>query len=158
RMLGVWAGRIMEENAADQYNQELVNTLKDIWAQAQKDNRTDEFINIAQSDDPVIRDAWDTLGWRIKAEAEEAFGADTFMVRKDMVNDAIGYRSASVTDIWTGVSRWKPEHQEKIQEALDTIIGTKAYQWLRQGENLVHDAVSFAKTTIIVRSIVVGVD
>lgn len=77
RMLGVWAGRILEEEAAHEFNATLVNTLKEIHDKAVKDG-TDkgEFVNVADKDhpDPVVRDAWNALGWRIKAEAEKAFG------------------------------------------------------------------------------------
>lgn len=104
----------------------------------------------------MIKDAWNTLGWRIKQEVEEQFGEpDVFMVRRDMVDDAIGYRAASVTDIWSGVSRWSETSQEHVRQALE-MVGPGAFAWLRKAENLVGDAVSYAKTMIIIRSVAVG--
>lgn len=64
--------------------------------------------------DQVIRDAWDTMGYKLKENAAELFGEDTLMIRKDMVNDALGFYQASVRDAWTGVSRWSPEAQNAI--------------------------------------------
>lgn len=155
RMLGNWAGRILEESAAEEANSTLARTMKEIW-DARGDTE-DQFINVAESDDPVIRDAWDTLGWRIKAEIEELFGEKTFMVRKDMVDDAIGYRAATTTDAWSGVSRFSKENQERIMAFAEGLMGTKAFSILRRAENNLNDLVSLAKTTIIVRSVVVGV-
>lgn len=76
RMLGVWAGRIVEEKAAEEYNSALLTVLKETWDQAVREGRTDKFTNVADENhpDPVVRDAWDTLGWRMKAEANRAFG------------------------------------------------------------------------------------
>lgn len=160
RMLGVWAGRILEENAAEDFNTELVQTLKKIYDD-QKDGREDEFVNIADPKikDPVIRDAWDTLGFKIKQDAAEIFGQDNFVpVRRDMVNDAIGYRAAAVTDPWTGISRWSPEAQKVVRDTATRILGKDAFKRLSQGQTLINDAVSYAKTSIIVRSMVVAFD
>lgn len=142
--MGVWAGRILEETVSDEANTELVKTIKAIWDDAVAKGETDQFVNVADPKikDPVYKDAWDTLGWRIKAEAEEAFGArDSFMVRRDMIDDAIGYRAVSVTDPWTGVSRWSEEGLKTTREFLE-LIGPGLYKRLRQGENLVTDFVS----------------
>ncbi|MBB1499652.1 hypothetical protein [Paracoccus sp. MC1862] len=71
------------------------------------------------------------------------------------MDDAIGYRAASVTDFWTGTSRWSDDSQKVVRETLE-MLGPKAFPWLRKAENLVQDVVSYAKTTII-RSVVVAV-
>lgn len=158
RMLGIWAGRILEETVSDEANTQAVAVMKELYDDGVASLRTDEFVNIIESDDPVIQDAWNTLGWRVKAEIQETFGNGQFMVRRDMVNDFLGYRAASVTDPWSGISRWNPETQKKLQKAAEFVIGNDAFKRLRQGENLVQDLVSYAKTTIIVRSIKVAVD
>ena len=44
-----------------------------------------------------IRDAWNTLGWRIKQEGMEAFGKAIIMVRRDMVDDAVASRAYPAT-------------------------------------------------------------
>lgn len=111
RMLGVWVGRILEEEAADKANDSVVKVAKEIWDNL-KGKQAGDFINVAdpKNKDPVVRDAWKTFGWQVKQEAEAVFGApDTFWVRKDMVRDLTGYRSPGIRDAWTGISRWKPE-------------------------------------------------
>ena len=164
RMLGVWSGRILEETLADEYNKSLVQALKQIHEsetglKAVK-NRSDEYENMAdpKHPDPVVRDAWNTLGWQIKQDAAEIFGKPGYLpVRRDMMNDALGYRAAGVTDAFTGITRFSPKTQEQIQKTMTFILGNDAFKRLSQGEKLVQNGVSYAKTTIIVRGLVVGV-
>ncbi len=61
-------------------NTELVATMKGIWDKAVAAREADQFVNVADPEikDAVIKDAWNTFGWRIKAEVGEAFGPDTF--------------------------------------------------------------------------------
>src|SRR5690606_35492552 len=117
-----------------------IQTLKDLWDKGNADSRHREFVDISTSEDPVIQDAWNILGWKFKQEAQELFGDAGVMIRKDMIDDAIGYRSASVTDPWTGVTRWDEESSENIATFLSDITGDKAFAWLKRGETFVHDA------------------
>lgn len=158
RMLGAWSGRILEESEADNFNHALVQTLKKIHDE-QGSDRADEFVNAADPkiDDPVVRDAWNTLGWQIKADARKVFGAkDYFPVRRDMLNDALGYRAASVTDPWTGISRLSEKSQKAMMDAATFIMGKDAFKYLSKSQGVVSDVVSYAKTTIIVRSVLVS--
>jgi hypothetical protein len=95
------------------------------------------------------------MGWRVKSDAEYLFGKDTFWVKKDQRDDILGYRAAGVTDAWTGISNWSPEFREAFRDGAKVLMGNKAYRWLSTAESGVQDVVSVAKTTIIVRSIVV---
>ncbi|MGI3212633.1 hypothetical protein ACROSR_16150 [Roseovarius tibetensis] len=72
------------------------------------------------------------------------------------MKDAIGYRAASTTDAWTGVSRWDPKTQAQFKKAAKRILGHKAYARLKKSEQVVQDTVSYAKSTIIVRAVVVA--
>lgn len=158
RMLGVWSGRIVEETQSDKFNETLVQTLKKTYDKALSDNNARGFINVADPDikDPVIRDAWKTMGWKIKQDAAEIFGEpDTLWVRKDMIQDAIGFHQASVRDAWTGNTRLPESWQTGIKDVATTIFGKDAYKRMVQGEDIVSQVVSAAKTTIIVRSTVV---
>jgi hypothetical protein len=123
--LGVWSGRILEETLSDEYNKSLVQALKQIHdndtGPLSAKNRSDEYVNIAdpKHPDPVVRDAWNTLGWQIKQDAAEIFGKPGYLpVRKDMINDAVGYRAAGVTDAWTGITRFSPETQKQIKKTM----------------------------------------
>lgn len=158
RMLGVWVGRILEEKLSDEVNQDLVGVLKGIYDAGRTKGELEGFVNIANPNnpDPVIRDAWNTLGWRIKREIEDAFGEGEFWVRRDMVDDAIGFRAATVTDAWTGVSRWSPETQARMREVAE-FIHPDAFKYLRKADKVLREGVSWAKETIIIRSVIVSV-
>jgi hypothetical protein len=157
RMLGVWVGRVAEEGAADVYNSELIQTLKDTYDK-HKDTKKGQFVNIADPNlkDEVIKDAWDVLGADVKAEASRFFGQAKFVpVLRDQVNDAIGYHTAGVRDMWSGVSRWSPENQKRFRETMLRIMGPKALVHLAKAEGILGDVVSYARTSIVVRSMVV---
>lgn len=157
RMMGVWSGRILEETMADKFNMSFVETMKEIHDK-QGTERAKEFVNIADPNltDKVIKDAWDTLGAEIKEQITEVFGSkDYFPVRRDMIKDAIGYRAASITDPFSGVSQWSETSQKNIVTGATAIFGKNAYKYMTQGEGFVTDGVSYAKTTIVIRSLVV---
>ena len=156
RMLGNWMGRIIEEREADHHNAALVEVLWNVHDKASGVDRSEQFVNIAVSDDPVHKDVWDTLGWQIKRDIAEKFGRENFFpVKRDMINDALGYRAASITDAWTGTSRWDPKTQKAFRDLATVMMGKDAMKRLAQGERGLQDGVSWAKTTIVVRSLVV---
>ena len=158
-MLGAWTGRILEEEISRETNKQLLQAVKEVYdAQGHEPKHADDFTNVADPfhKDPLVRDAWATLGHEIKELAEEMYGRkDFFPVRKESVKDVIGVRSASVTDAWTGLSRWNPKAQEAFRDLFTMFFGTNAMRYLVNAQNLVQDGVSHAKTTIIVRSIFV---
>ena len=161
RVLGAWSGRIVEETLANTFNKGLIQTIKKMYDDATPEERRSQFINMADPNikDPVIRDAWNVMGYRLKQNAKDVFAAeDTFMVRKDMANVALGFHSASVRDAWTGTSRWKPEAQEAFRTAATVIFGTDAYKRLVQFENGLKSVVSYAKQTMLIRSMTIILD
>ena len=81
-----------------------------------------------------------------------------FMVRKDLINDIIGFRLPSITDAWTGVSRWKPQTQERIRKIAEIFFGNNAYKYIYNTELGLIKTVSFARNNIVIKSVSVGVD
>ena len=160
RMLGVWAGRLLEEEAAHGFNETLVDTLVQQYRRDVDKGLSSDYVNVASKnlDDPIYKDAWNTLGAGIKEYAAEKFGSENFFpVRKNMIEDAMGYRAASITDAWTGASRLPEPAMKAVRDLSTLVLGKNAYPWMKKGEMFVQDAVGVAKTTIIVRSAVVGV-
>jgi hypothetical protein len=43
------------------------------------------------------------------------------MVRRDMIDNTVGYRGGSISELWTGPSKLKPEHK-KLLRKIFTII------------------------------------
>jgi hypothetical protein len=107
-MIGAWAGRQEEEKRAQGFNRLLVDRLWDAWQEGKPKGRQGEFVNLAYPDldDPIQREAWKLVPAEMRDYIREKFGDAGFMVRRDMVNNSVGYRAASVADAWTGESRF----------------------------------------------------
>lgn len=155
-MLGAWAGRQAEEELGGQYNRMLVDNLKKIWDR-DKAKRSDEFVDLSDADahkDRVYADSWEMVPNDLRDYIKEVFGEDGFPIRKDMINNAVGYRAASITDAWTGISRMSDEHQKAFVKIVTAIHGD-AYTYLATAEKAIQAGVSVVKSTIVVRSIII---
>ncbi|KZZ27738.1 hypothetical protein A3753_30585 [Sulfitobacter sp. HI0082] len=62
RMLGVQSGRILEEELSNEFNKTLLKEMRRRYLADKKAGRLDEYVDLAQSNDPVHQDTWDTLG------------------------------------------------------------------------------------------------
>ncbi|WP_295075813.1 hypothetical protein [Tabrizicola sp.] len=153
-MLGAWAGRQAEEELAQQYNRMLVDNLKTIWDR-DKAKRGNEFVDISDSKDKIHTDSWDMVPNDLRAIIKEVFGDDGFPIRKDMINNAVGYRAASITDPWTGISRMDEKYQEGFVKVVTAIMGKDAFTYLATAEKGIPAGVSVVKSTIVVRSIII---
>lgn len=154
--LGAWRGRQMEELLARIMNTGLVNNLKEVWDEAKKEKRTGDFEDISSSKDKVIQDSWNVIPQDMKESLIEAFGDDGVMIRKDMIVDAVGVRSASVGDSWTGTTRLSKRNQERIKNALMAVFGNKAYRYAVTAEDFVQGLVTTAKVAIVIKSVKVA--
>lgn len=152
-MLGAWAGRQAEEELGQKFNQMLVDNLKTIW-ERDKAKRGDEFVDLSVSEDPIHKDSWDMVPNDLKAYIKEVFGDDGFPIRKDMINNAVGYRAPSITDPWTGISRMPKEFQEGFVKVATALHGD-AFTYLATAEKAIQAGVSVVKSTIVVRSVII---
>ncbi|AMD43541.1 virion RNA polymerase [Pseudomonas phage ZC08] len=150
--LGKWRGRQIEESTAEQINRVIVDELESAY---NKDTKKGEYVNLLNlnTDDPVVKDALSILNKEAIRYSKDTYGR--MMVRKELLNNVIGYRQAGVADIWNGISRLKPETRRQIQRALETMIGPKAFKYMVQGENALRGLVADAKQLIVVKSVVI---
>ena len=162
-MMGAWIGRQYEEKLALAFNTELINKLNTIWKEGEANGRADEFVDLSTSKDPIHQDTWKLVTNETKDIIKGTFGTK-FMVRKDMINDAVGFRSVSVGDLWTGNNRMKPAVQEQIRKSLMGIFGlfgtkhgAKAFEYLVKSETVIQNVVTEAKVLIVVKSVIVPV-
>lgn len=153
-MMGAWAGRIVEEQLAGEFNTQLIEKLYADWSTA-KDR--DAFVDISDTNDKVWADTWNMFPQGLKKQIKDKFGSDGFPIRRDQVIDAVGTRSASIGDAWNGVTRWDDATQKRIQEVATGILGKGAYRKLVAAERMVQDFVTDAKVLIVVKSIFIPV-
>ncbi len=154
QMMGAWVGRQIEERLGYHFNRQLIDVLKKHYDEGKADGRGDEYIDLISSKDPIHQDTWALFPNSTRDDIKAVFG-DKFMIRKDMLNDAVGYREASVGDLWSGNSRMKPAYAEAIRKRLTGIFGEKAYTYLVNAEKLVQNVVTEAKVMIVVKSVIV---
>lgn len=156
KMLGVWRGRQVEEETAGIYNTQLIDRLDEMYKKDLAAGKGAEYVNIFSDKDRVLRDAVRLLPQEARDQMQNITGLeDTFMVRRDMLNDALGYRTASIGDPWTGNSRWSQETQDTLKKLALGLVGNKAYQYALNSERFIQGYVSDAKTLIVVKSVVV---
>lgn len=158
RAIGVWRGRQVEEAKAQRFNDMLIENLHRMYENDIKMSASNksQYVNLLGSKlDPVTADALKLMNSETRQKAESLFGEGELWVRRDMLNDALGYRAASVGDAWSGNSRWSPETLDTFKKAMLGVFGNRAYKYVMGGENLVQNLVKEAKTLIVVKSVVV---
>lgn len=157
QMIGAWSGRHIEESLAESFNEILIDRIHDAWEKGKADDREDEFVDLSDKDleDEVYKDAWQIIPQQTKDYISETFGDSGFMVRKDMINNAVGYRDISVGQAWTGSSRMSEPVKKAIRDVTETIMGRNAYRNMVVAEKAWQAGISVAKNTIVIRSVIV---
>lgn len=168
---GIWLGRLHEERVAHGLNQGAANQLRQTWDEGQAEGRHKEFVNIRQpydlknpnpKVDRVILNVWETLPYHTKIQLENAFADGSknppIWIRRDQLNDAIGYHKASVTNFFTGDNRYQKATNANVAALSRQILGKNAYKYLAIGEDGWKALISSAKDTIIVKSLVVALN
>lgn len=156
KAIGQWRGRQVEEGFSQVFNNALMTNLKTMYERdlrANPDNAR-QYVDVLASKDPVIRDAVRLMNHETKAMAKKLFGK-TLMVRRDMLNDVLGYRAASLGDAWTGNSRWSPETLKAVRNIATAAFGNDAYKTFMKAEKMIQNVVSDAKVLVVVKSVVV---
>lgn len=159
KMIGVWRGRQVEEAKAQFFNERLVDALHDMYESDTKSSSTAQEMYVDLFDkktDKVIADAASLFSAETRKYIKSKFGEE-FYVRKDMLNDAIGYRSASTGDVFTGNTRWSRETTDTAKKLALGLFGNKAYSYVTNAERVLQNFVQDARTIIVVKSVVVPI-
>jgi len=151
--MGIRSGRQVEEALSHELNKTLIDRLRDMWNK-DKLTRSNEYVNLFKSKDPIHKDAVKIFSNETMEYIRARFPEGLY-VRKDMIDDAVGYRSASVGDVWTGNSRWSPATQKQVKKVLMGMFGNKAYQRVVQAESLLQNIIQDIRVVIVIKSIVV---
>ncbi len=135
----------------------LVDQVWEIWDGGKKDGRASEFVNLADENlkDPIQAEAWKLVPAEMRDYISEKFGDSGFMIRRDMIDAAVGHRSASVADAWTGKSGISEPARKAFTDAFTVLWGTNAFSRLVRAEKFWQAGVSIAKNSIVIKSIIV---
>lgn len=153
--IGEYFGRKYEELFGNESNKAAIDELYDLYS---NDIDKDQYINVSTISDKTIKDIWNNIPRELKIKIENKFGKDKFFIRKDMINNAIGYRNFSIGDIFNDENNnINPEFKRIIVDFVKTIFGNNAYNYMVQAERILKSAVATAKDIIVIRSVVVPV-
>ena len=153
-MLGAWAGRHVEETTAYAYNVALIDQLDAIW-QSREKGTDNLYVNLKTTKDPIYRESFNLIPQNVKAYIDTKFEGEGLWVRKDQANLSVGYREASLADMWTGKTRMPKEVQKAVTATTQLIMGRNAMKWVVQSEDVLQGVVSTAKDIIVIKSLVV---
>lgn len=154
--IGMWLGRQAEEEIAREFNGQVVGVLKKVWDDHKDTSRAEEFVDITDPKAPAtLQDTWNTIPRETQAMLRQEFGG-AVMVRKDMLNNALGYRSASIGDAFTGMGDLPEDVREAIVHTAAALLGKNAYRYLVATERAWQGLIGAAKDVIVVRSGVVA--
>ena len=159
QMMGAWKGRQVEEAKSQIVNRIMIERLKEMYDADLKRGNKDQYIDLfapSKIKDPVLVDGINLMTAEMRQYAQSVFG-DQFMVHKSMVEDVLGYRQASVGDLWTGTSRLSEETRNRLTKMAGEVFGNDAYRYLVKGEEILQNFVSDAKMTIVIKSVIVPV-
>lgn len=154
--IGMWMGRQAEEALATEFNGQVVTVLKKIWDDHKNTSRANEFVDVSGKGVPAsVRDAWNTIPRDTQRMLKDEFRGPV-MVRLDMLNNALGYRSATIADAFLGMGDLPEDIRDGIVKVSAALLGKNAYRWLVAGERAWQGVVGAAKDVIVVRSGVVA--
>ena len=156
KVIAVLKGRQEEEKLAEEFNKILIDRAFELKEKDYENNK-DSYINLSTSDDPIHQDIWNVIPKTTKQYINKVFGKNQFYIRKELLNNMVGYRVPSVQDLFTGKSRFDKKTQETFQKLVMTVFGDKAFKYLSVTEKGIQSVVGFTKESIVVKSIAVPV-
>ena len=165
--LGKWSGRLKEEQAAGAFNRTFVDALKEKYDEDVAAGRGGEYIAFgmiknANGDYELSQDLQKNKIWKesylLIPKSIREYGRNTFygpiMIRRDLINNALGFRSASVTDIFTGQTNMNEKLRTTIRDILLAMpfMGKDMFKYLSIAEEVIQGLVSEVKHIIVVKS------
>ena len=157
KILGATRGRQVEEIAASYWNHKLVDTLNlDYASSVNKQGYVDILDPKAFVNDPVNKDAVAIFS-NAFTDMIKNMGTNHLYVKRELIREVIGYRKASITDVFTGKSRLNPATLELIKSGLISVFGRNAFKYVTYAENTLVEGVQTVRTIIAIKSIVVPI-
>ncbi|EDC5808849.1 hypothetical protein GAT48_03070 [Salmonella enterica] len=157
KVMAAWEGRIAEEIQAARYNNMLMQRLHEMYKKDARMGNAYQYLTINKnSTDPQLKEIYELMPIEMKEMAKEIWPNGDIKVRKDLLNNAFGYREPSVLNMWTGNSGYSKEFEQAFVSIAETFLGKNAARYLRLGERGIMEFVKEMKDWIVVRSVVVS--
>ena len=161
--LGIWHGNAFTYEMGKNFNLQLVKLNSKMLANDISKKSPDLVekawrpISEYTAKDRVIADAWAHVPSYVKEAMakEQNCSTSDILIRRDMVDLFLGYRTASVTDFFTGISRWSPKTCNTVAKLALKVLGKDAYKYLAGAERAIQYTSAYARSVIVVRSVVV---
>lgn len=164
QMAGQWRGRQIEEGMSNMVNHTLVDRAYAMYqdetnAARPGGSKEREYVNLLdpRQTNVVQKDGVRLFNQDTQDYIASKFGEGQFMVRKDLVDDVIGYRHASIGDMWTGNSNWRPEVQHAVRDTMVSLLGPDAYRSLVSKEQFIQGAMGDIRRNIAVKMLSIPV-
>ncbi|EFR8087413.1 hypothetical protein H0088_004052 [Salmonella enterica] len=157
KVMAAWEGRIAEEIQAARYNNMLMQRLHEMYKKDARMGNAYQYLTINKnSTDPQLKEIYELMPIEMKEMAKEIWPNGDIKVRKDLLNNAFGYREPSVLNMWTGQSGFSKEFEQGFVTMAETLFGKNAARYLRLGERGIMEFVKEMKDWIVVRSVIVS--
>lgn len=161
--LGIWHGNAFTYEMSKNFNLQLVKLNSKMLANDINKKSSDLVekawrpISEYTAKDRVIADAWSHVPTYVKGAMakEQNCSTSDILIRRDMIDLFLGYRTASVTDFFTGISRWSPKTCNNVAKLALKVLGKDAYKYLAGAERAIQYTSAYARSVIVVRSVVV---
>ena len=143
------------QELADTINNTCVQVLKKNWDSASWDVREKEFIDLFHTNNKVIKQALLRFDPETINQIKKVFGGDHLYVRRDEVYQVLGFYRVSATDLWDNNTVLPAKVENAITGLAEVILGDKARYYTGLAESAAIGITSWAKNTIVVRSVIV---
>lgn len=155
--IATWHSRATEEQLAHTFNADVSKALADMWNNARGLDRN-SFVNLLESakTSEVDKRTWNSLPAAVKTQLRNAFGDDPIMIRRDVLDNALGYSNFNIGSVFTGETDLPKSVQKGARDLAVALLGKNAPRYLLAVERGNQDIVSLTKDWIVVRSVVVG--
>ena len=150
-----YKARQFREVLSDRINGQAVELVYQQYMNASKEDKVKQYIDVMALNDPHIKAGLSRLSQRTLRVIEERFGGHLYL-KADEVDLFLGHERLSITDAWEGKLPFIPKKfQKEVTEALELIFGKTVMSKVAWGEQAVKSVISYARDTIIIRSMVV---
>lgn len=154
--IGQKLGRILEERWANTFNQQAIQILVNQWEDGKRRGTEDQYESVNSTTNKQVARAWEVIPGHIKKQLEDAFGGPV-MIRRDLIENTLGYHNAGVGDVFTGDASLSENTRKIMMGIAQTIfMGPRAAQILYASEAAIKEGVATARDWIIVRSMSVA--